>query len=399
MRSRHGSRGTPTEAEPPSGQDRWTQIVARLTENPDAFSWPERRDLARAAGELFVCPDGLETAAALAELLAVDAKWEVRQAVAELLPQMPDDLFARLAARLSEDPNSFVARATQRALDRRRRGVREAARKRRGAEQVQADYQLMERLHGRQAAERARRIGERLYEVMVGATVHDLRGVITPLKSGATALLAHLQRGRLDRRLLREGLGRINERVGFMERLLADMRAYAQAVPMERPRIRLAQVVSDAQAMALENLIADGQDVHVVEWSLSVPEDISLEIARHQIVVALANVLKNAVESLADGHGALRPGHVRIRAETTEDEVRITVADNGTGLAPEDLCEISEFIPGRTSKKNRGTGFGLPIARRNIAAHGGSISLDSEENQGTTVTIVLPLEAPVEERE
>lgn len=399
MPSKHGSNGTPIEAEPPGNTRRWSEILAQLIENRDVFPWTVRRDLARATAELLLCADDLAMAAALTELLAADPKWEVRQAVAELLPQLPDELFARLAAGLSQDANSFVARAAERALDRRRRGVREAARKKRGVDQVQADYQLMERLHGRSAAERARRIGERLYEVMVGATVHDLRGVITPLKSGAATLLTHVEQGRLDRSLLREGLAKIGDRVEFLERLLTDMRAYAQALPVERPRVRLAQVVGDAQAMVLEYFRAHGQNTQVVAWSISVPDEISLEIARHQVVVALANVLKNAVESLADGDGALRPGAVRVRAETAADQVRITVADDGMGLAPEDLREISEFIPGRTSKKNYGTGFGLPIARRNIAAHGGSISLDSRENQGTTVTITLPLESSGEDYE
>lgn len=39
-----------------------------------------------------------------------------------------------------------------------------------------------------------------------------------------------------------------------------------------------------------------------------------------------------------------------------------------------------------------GTGFGLPIARRNIAAHGGSLNIDSVENEGTRVTVLLPIE-------
>ena len=52
--------------------------------------------------------------------------------------------------------------------------------------------------------------------------------------------------------------------------------------------------------------------------------------------------------------------------------------------------ELREFIPGKTTKKSFGTGFGLPIARRNIKSHGGSIGIQSQDEAGTTVTIVLP---------
>lgn len=62
------------------------------------------------------------------------------------------------------------------------------------------------------------------------------------------------------------------------------------------------------------------------------------------------------------------------------------------GICEEDLQEIMDFVPGKTSKKNSGTGFGLPIAQRNLGAHGGTIGIRSKIDQGTTVTITLPIE-------
>jgi cell cycle sensor histidine kinase DivJ len=73
-------------------------------------------------------------------------------------------------------------------------------------------------------------------------------------------------------------------------------------------------------------------------------------------------------------------------------EVEVTVRDNGMGIGMDDLAQLCEFLPGSKTKKNEGTGFGLPIARRNIAAHGGSLTIDSREDQGTVVTITMPAE-------
>lgn len=70
----------------------------------------------------------------------------------------------------------------------------------------------------------------------------------------------------------------------------------------------------------------------------------------------------------------------------------IAVSDSGDGLDDQDLADLREFVPGRSSKKNRGTGFGLPIARRYVVAHGGSLAIDSEVGEGTTLTVSLPLE-------
>ncbi len=63
------------------------------------------------------------------------------------------------------------------------------------------------------------------------------------------------------------------------------------------------------------------------------------------------------------------------------------------GLSVEELDEVRRFVPGGTSKKTHGTGFGLPIAKRKLEDHGGFLAIDSQEDVGTTVTITLPLEA------
>jgi len=57
------------------------------------------------------------------------------------------------------------------------------------------------------------------------------------------------------------------------------------------------------------------------------------------------------------------------------------------------LAEVRRFVPGGTSKKTHGTGFGLPIAKRKIEDHGGSLAIESKEDAGTTIVITLPIEA------
>jgi signal transduction histidine kinase len=69
----------------------------------------------------------------------------------------------------------------------------------------------------------------------------------------------------------------------------------------------------------------------------------------------------------------------------------ITIADNGMGLEAVELEAVRQFIPGKSSKGNLGTGFGLPIARRNIRAHGGDLFIGSEVDVGTRVRVWLPI--------
>jgi signal transduction histidine kinase len=125
---------------------------------------------------------------------------------------------------------------------------------------------------------------------------------------------------------------------------------------------------------------------------VNVPENITAEIARHQVVAAVAHVLKNAFEVFDTGASGLKK--IEVRSRVVDDEsVEIVVSDNGSGISTDDLLDIRQFKPGTSTKKNQGgTGFGLPTAYRYAVAHGGSLAIESEEGKGTTVTITLPLE-------
>ena len=76
--------------------------------------------------------------------------------------------------------------------------------------------------------------------------------------------------------------------------------------------------------------------------------------------------------------------------------VRIEIADSGQGM--ERGVRERALDPFFTTRPS-GTGLGLPIVHRIIEAHGGEILLDSEEGQGTTVTLLLPLGPPPEEQQ
>jgi hypothetical protein len=86
---------------------------------------------------------------------------------------------------LSEDENSYVRKAAERSLDRRRKGQQTSSRRRIVLGSVADDYEMMERLHGTLATKKSRQIAERLYDVLVGATIHNMRGMLTPVSGSA----------------------------------------------------------------------------------------------------------------------------------------------------------------------------------------------------------------------
>ena len=103
---------------------------------------------------------------------------------------------------------------------------------------------------------------------------------------------------------------------------------------------------------------------------------------------ALQNLISNAIKYGGDTHW------VRVTASKTADgAAQITVEDRGLGISAEDKKHIFEpFYRGReaVSRQIQGSGLGLHLVSRIIAAHGGRVSVDSEPRQGSRFTIVLP---------
>ena len=97
-----------------------------------------------------------------------------------------------------------------------------------------------------------------------------------------------------------------------------------------------------------------------------------------------ANLLFNASQAMSGG------GHASIDAERIDDDVQVTISDDGVGISAANLAKLEQPF---FSTKTDGTGLGLPIARQIVAAHGGSLSIESRDSgeKGTTVRLRLPL--------
>ena len=85
-------------------------------------------------------------------------------------------------------------------------------------------------------------------------------------------------------------------------------------------------------------------------------------------------------------------GNIEISGERTETGVRIIVKDDGIGIAAEAQPKVFETF----SSTRGGAGLGLALVQRFVEVHGGWTDLESEEGEGTTVTLYLPNKASLE---
>ncbi len=94
------------------------------------------------------------------------------------------------------------------------------------------------------------------------------------------------------------------------------------------------------------------------------------------------NIFLNSKEAMKEG------GILSVNTKRMDKEIRITVSDTGCGIKEEDIKKV--FDPFFSTKKD-GMGIGLTIAKKIVEAHRGRISIESKENTGSRVNIILPL--------
>ena len=99
----------------------------------------------------------------------------------------------------------------------------------------------------------------------------------------------------------------------------------------------------------------------------------------------LSNLLSNAIKYSPAG------STVTFKARCIGEHIEFTIRDEGIGIPKDDQARLFEtFHRASNAKHIRGTGLGLAIVKQSVELHGGTISFESQEGQGTTFNILLP---------
>lgn len=220
---------------------------------------------------------------------------------------------------------------------------------------------------------------DRLRTLMVDSITHELRTPLTSIKGAATTLLS----ANLPREDSLELLRIIDEETDRLNHLISE------AVDMSQ--LDAQQVKMHLQPRSVSHLVEDAIETtawirreHPVE--VDIPDSIAVRVDATFFEKALCNLLENAAKYSQPG----RP--ITISAERRNQEVFISVADQGTGIDPSEQSLIFERFyrsPHRLGAAS-GSGMGLAISRAIIQAHDGQISLTSQPGRGSVFTLLLP---------
>jgi PAS domain S-box-containing protein len=227
-------------------------------------------------------------------------------------------------------------------------------------------------------------------DAFLSSAAHDLRSPLAAIKMQAQLLERLIQRGELDLVRVNQAVVGITGSANRMAGIINDL--------LDTARIELGQPLdlsyrSSDPAALLKRVIAEQQRTtqrHSIELIESqTPVDGEWDVERLERVVT--NLVDNAVKySPGGGPVTVTLGTERVREG---DWVVISVQDLGLGIPSAELPRIFDrFHRGsNVAERISGTGIGLAGARAIVEAHGGSISVQSEEGKGSTFTVHLPL--------
>lgn len=223
---------------------------------------------------------------------------------------------------------------------------------------------------------------------------HEIKNPLTPIQLSADRIKRKFRRvlNEEDGAALEQLANVIVRQTNDLRRIVDEFSRFARMPEPDRRPHDLVQLVRDAVTLQ-EAGLEDGQLV------ANLPDaPLALEIDSTMITQALTNLIKNASEAIETYKESGKAPEdfiprIEVAMKAGEQSVVVTIADNGTGL-PEDRARL--FEPYVTTRE-KGTGLGLPIVKKIIEEHGGTLTLrdapcfDGGGHHGALAEIRLPL--------
>lgn len=207
---------------------------------------------------------------------------------------------------------------------------------------------------------------------LAGGVAHELRNPLGVM-SNAIYYLKMVHRDADE--VTREYLEIISQEIQNAEKIISDLLDFGRIKAPARKPMTIASTVD-----AVLTSKPPPEDVEVIS---RIPEDLPQVFAdSQQVAQILRNLIMNAYQAMPTG------GTLNVEARTIGDDVALSVIDTGTGMSPKTRDRLFEPL---FTTKAKGIGLGLAVSKYLVEANEGTIRVQSQEGQGSTFTIFLPI--------
>ena len=212
---------------------------------------------------------------------------------------------------------------------------------------------------------------------------HELRTPVTVLRAGLEVALGRERSAGECRAALVEALAGTECLARLADDLLTLARLEAAAAPRAVELVDLSDVLHE-----LADASAERAAQHQVTIDVSAPSGLWVAGNAGDLYRLFNNLIDNALRHGTNG----TPGEIALSAQREAEQIHVSVADTGPGIAPQDLSRICDrFYRGQGNRADAaGAGLGLNIAQEIARTHGGQIAAANREGGGCVVTVSLP---------
>jgi signal transduction histidine kinase/ActR/RegA family two-component response regulator len=214
---------------------------------------------------------------------------------------------------------------------------------------------------------------------VLGVVAHDLQNPLNVISMAANMLLTRVTEQSARRPI--ERIVRSVQRATRLLRDLLDVGAIEEGhFAIERRRLDPTALILSALE-SQQSLAADASVITATDLSPSLPP---IDADEERLLEVLENLIGNAIKFTSPG------GTVSVGASSENDQIKIWVADNGSGIPEQQLPHIFDRFWQAKRGDRRGTGLGLTICKGIVEAHEGQIWAESTPGKGTTLFFTLP---------
>ena len=236
----------------------------------------------------------------------------------------------------------------------------------------------------RKQEEKLRKSFESEFSRRIAASIaHEIGNPLSALKVSLKLILDNIDL--YDKNKIKNLLTSMVEEVDKVDRFLKDFLAYARTRHMEIEAEDFCSLLDDVLAFMKNSF--DSNNITLVNKCCRDSTSYKVRVDGKRLKQVLINIFKNSIEAI------IAKGFILISCSVVSYNehkmLKVEIADTGVGIKKDILPRV--FSPFFTTKVY-GSGLGLSLAREMIEKMGGNISINSVEGEGTTVTILLPLE-------
>lgn len=211
---------------------------------------------------------------------------------------------------------------------------------------------------------------------MAAVVAHEVRNPLAGIRGGVQLLASYLPTATEANEFVTEIVARIDS----LNAAIGDLLAFARLRDLKVGRVDIAVLLSDV----VKSLRYDPAHAGVA-WNVVVPDQLVIDGDVDQLRLVFTNLAVNAAQAAGD------KGSVTLGGAIDGPTCVVDVADDGPGVAA--AARARMFEPFFTTK-HRGTGLGLPTAKRITESHGGTIELMDRPAGGTIARVTLPVSQP-----